>query len=177
MNMIGNWESWYSGVEEPQAYGDTKSYEMAAEIFDGMFVQDWGTGKGFFPQLYGTDLVYAIDGTETPWTDDIVDLTEYTSTTPGILLRHVIEHNFEWSKILKNAEQSFTKTLVLILFTPMARKTRQIAWNAGVEVPDISFSPKDIEAHFPDCDISFKDIRSNTQYGHERIYTIRKVRS
>jgi hypothetical protein len=77
-------------------------------------------------------------------------LCTYKSNAPGILVRHVLEHNYDWEKILSSAIQSFQRKLCLILFTPFAEQTAAIVHDRKIEidVPDLSFRREDIEAHF-----------------------------
>jgi hypothetical protein len=39
---------------------------------------------------------------------EVVDLAHYRSNVPGIFMRHILEHNYEWARILDNALASFT---------------------------------------------------------------------
>lgn len=171
---VERWQNWYAGVDEPQAYGDDTTYKIAVDYFDGIFVEDWGSGKGYFKYLYGPENCIGVDGTDTPFTDVVVDLREYTSNTPGLHMRHVIEHNLDWDEVLRNASVSFTDKMVLTLFTPMSDETKQIAWNEVVDVPDMSFCDTDIVKFFPDCDITYTDYKTVTQYGVERVYLIER---
>ena len=173
MSYIGKWQNWYTGTLEPQSYGAPLTYEIAAKWLGGIDVEDWGVGKGYFQSIYPGNVV-GVDGTKTKFSDVVADLTEYTSSTPGLFMRHVIEHNLEWKKVLQNAADSFTEKMVLVLFTPMAKKTQQIAWNDGVEVPDMSFAQRDIVKYFKDCDIKWKDHKTATQYGTERVFLIER---
>jgi len=61
-----------------------------------------------------------IDGSDTPFASRIADLRTYRSKAEGILIRHVLEHNYDWEAILAGAVESFQKKLCLILFTPFA---------------------------------------------------------
>ena len=38
-------------------------------------------------------------------------------------MRHVLEHNINWTKILRNAVDSFTKKMVLITFLNFTKET------------------------------------------------------
>lgn len=172
--MLNKWEQWYKNLDGPQAYGSTETYVLAEEYLRGLHVEDWGCGKGFFKSIHNGDYV-GVDGTETIFSDVVADLRTYTSTTEGLLMRHVLEHNFDWAAILNNAVESFTDKMVLVLFTPMANKTHQIAWNTGVEVPDMSFSHEDIMARIPDgMDVRWEDFATDTQYKTERVYWMNK---
>ena len=54
-------------------------------------------------------------------------------------MRHILEHNYEWARILDNALASFTERMALILFTPEQEVTEEIAFRSDVGVPDIAF--------------------------------------
>ena len=174
-DMTGKWSGWYAGLSEPQAYGDVTTYYIGEGYLGGLHVEDWGCGKGYFRKVH--DGGYrGIDGTATVFCDEVADLTRYVSNTEAIFMRHVLEHNLEWKLVLDNALESFSKRMVLVLFTPMARETQQIAWNPGVEVPDMSFSHNDITSGMDSLGISveWKDFDTNTQYGTERVYWLSK---
>jgi hypothetical protein len=171
MSHLGKWDNWYAGVEQPQSYGEDRTYRIAATILEGLDVEDWGCGKGYFQSVFPGKVI-GVDGTETPFSHKIADLTEYTSSTPGLHMRHVLEHNLEWEKILANAVESFTERMVLTIFTPMAEKTEQIAWNSGPEVPDMAFAHEDIMRFFDEDTAVWFDHKTATQYGTERVYSI-----
>jgi hypothetical protein len=73
-------------------------------------------------------------------------------TSDGILLRHVLEHNPGWRRILSGAVESFTKKMVLVIYTPFGDVTRnirkQIPWDTRVPVA-ISFRKEDITSCIP----------------------------
>lgn len=183
--MIGKWEEMYRRLDpdKPLPYGDIKSYVLGAEwLKDCSLVEDWGCGMGWLRTLIEPERYRGLDGTKTPFSDEIVDLTQYRSQVPGIFMRHVLEHNREWEKVLDNALASFTERMVLILFTPMAEhRTHSIPKfenHGGVEVPAISFLHRDLVRHFdliPGIDWTCVDIRSQTLFSGERIYYLEKV--
>ena len=78
---------------------------------DCKIIEDWGCGMGWFKQFVKSKYI-GLDGSKTPHSDKKVDLTKYKSSVDGIFMRHILEHNFEWEKILRNACQSFTKKFV-----------------------------------------------------------------
>jgi hypothetical protein len=84
----------------------------------------------------------------------VVDLVQYRSSVPGIFMRHILEHNYEWARVLDNALASFTQRMALILFTPEREATQEIAFQHDVGVPDIAFRLADITDRFPpDVDV------------------------
>src|SRR3954447_20891825 len=108
MANLGKWDTWYAGLSEPEPYGDVMSYRLAAEwLASCASIADWGCGKGAFRGFVDADRYVGFDGSSTPFADRVVDLTDFGYASDGILLRHVIEHDYEWRKILHNAAASF----------------------------------------------------------------------
>jgi hypothetical protein len=92
-------------------------------------------------------------------------------------MRHVLEHNYEWEKVLSNAVSSFTRKFCLVLFTPFGEVTKEIAHNLkhGVDVPDISFNPTDIEKHFAGLSWRLQaNLKTRTGYKVEHVYYVEK---
>jgi hypothetical protein len=176
VTYVDRWKDWYAGIEHPQSYGDTRTYEMAAEFLaDCETVEDWGCGKGWMSTLIGPDRYVGIDGTATPFCSIVADLREYTSRTPGLFMRHVLEHNYDWANILENAVASFEHKMVLVTFTPFSSgETHEIAYTPGVEVPDMSFRLEDLTDRFVNCEWTSETIESATQYGTETIFYLRR---
>jgi hypothetical protein len=103
------------------------------------------------------------------------DLCEYHSQVEGIFIRDVFEHNYDWQRILDNALASFTKKLCIVLFTPFADRTIEIAHNkaAGVDVPDLSLARNEIEGRLVGLKwLLLDNIKTNGGYGSEHIYFI-----
>src|SRR5262249_20306723 len=110
-----------------------------------------------------------------PAADKIADLVRYRSAPEGILIRHVLEHNFEWQSILQNAVDSFRKKMCLVIFTPFAEVTHQINWTDSIGVPDISFNRAELVRFFQHLDCETKeDLVTETQYRVEHVFFVRK---
>jgi hypothetical protein len=176
MANVGKWAGWYRGAEQPWPYGDTTSYEIgAAWLRPCALVEDWGCGAGWLRTLLPADRYRGIDGTASAFCDDVVDLVTYRSRVPGIFMRHVLEHNDEWARVLDNALASFTERMALILFTPERETTERIAFDPEVGVPDIAFRLADITDRFPaDVRHTVQRIASATQYGAETILLLER---
>lgn len=177
MSNLGKWSRWYQGVKEPQPYGDTVTYRLGADwLKDCETIEDWGCGKGWFSKFVSKDRYRGVDGSHSPFADEIVDLVFYSSNVQGIMMRHVIEHNYEWKKVLINALESFSKRMVLVLFTPLTDETREIYFNVDPGVPDISFAEKDLIELFQIYGISYRSeyVENHTNYGGETIYYLEK---
>ena len=175
----GKWDVWYqdlkAGDENVRLYGEALTYHMAASFFaDIDEVEDWGCGAGGFRRFFQGRYV-GVDGSKTPFADKVADLCDYRSSSEAILLRHVLEHDYNWSTILQNAVASFRKKLCLVLFTRFSDRTVEIAHNRhlGLDVPDLSFSRADIERHFSDLRFRLvQGLETKTQYGIEHVYFV-----
>lgn len=184
-SSLGKWDIWYKDLTVDDShigtyrYADTVTFKMAENFLSDMEeIEDWGCGTGSFKRYFKGKYV-GVDGSKTPWSDKVVDLCDYTSSVPGILMRGVIEHNYEWQKILDNALKSFTNKFCLILFTPFVESTYEIANNRahGIDVPDIAFSREDIESRLRSAKVHWelaKDIPTDTGYGIEHVYFIER---
>jgi hypothetical protein len=181
---IDKWNVWYRRLDPnnpgPFIYGDTVTLPMGAAFLNDVdLVEDWGCGSGNFKR-YCRTRYRGIDGSDTPFADQKVDLCNYRSNAEGIYMRHVLEHNYAWKQLLTNAVESFQKKMVLVLFTPFAKQTGEIAHNAklGVDVPDIAFRRKDIVECFAGCRwTSREDIKTATGYGIEHIFFLNKLKA
>jgi hypothetical protein len=170
--MLGLWNDSYK-TKHPHRYGDEDSYLLAEKFLHGLNVEDWGCGEGRFGDFHVGGYV-GIDGSAGPAyiKDDLRTRLEFSE---GILLRHVLEHNTDWRKILENAVKSATRVLVIVLFTPLQDKTRQLGWNPTQGVPDLGFSLDDLSEILPKNTEFHLDIPSpSTQYRIEHVIVVRK---
>lgn len=166
---VGKWDRWYGLVDEPAPYGDDTTYRIAAEFLAPCAtVEDWGCGKGWMRQFIPTGY-RGIDGSRTPFADQIADLTTYRSNVAGIVLRHVLEHNYDWAAILTNAAASATERLVVILFTPPADSTTEIAYSEDPGVPDIAFALDDLLVLLAGWNVEVETLETDTQYEVETV--------
>jgi hypothetical protein len=156
VNMLGRWKGLRKestndnkGEAYLQANGTDLDYRKAAAWLDDGPVEDWGCGTCYAKQFF-TQPYVGVDGTD-DYADVVADLRDYTSNTHGILLRGVLEHNWEWKEILKNALASCQK-LVVITFTPFVEKTRHYVigspyWQG--DIPTLAFKKTDLTEMFP----------------------------
>lgn len=178
MSNVGRWTRYYAEVLDPRPYGDTKTYQMGAEFLkDCDVIEDWGCGTGWFRKLAQTRglNVTNVDGSYSPFCDKIRDLEHYRPEgVDGIFIRHVLEHNYAWDKILTNALQSAGMKVALVLFTPPSKDedVHQIAFVKGYNVPDLSFPPGLIERMFHDhlFHVEHSAFSSGTWYGQEHVF-------
>lgn len=176
MSNVGKWDNWYANLDTAQPYGDTETYQLGYEFLkDCSLIEDWGCGKGWFKQFCKEGQYRGIDGSWSKFADEVVDLETYQSTVPAIYMRHVLEHNYNWNIILDNASQSFQERMVLVLFTPLAIQTKEIAFAPNPGVPDISFNLDDILNILFLHKVTAHTMATATQYGTETIFYIEKV--
>jgi hypothetical protein len=175
--MMGKWDNWYNGIKQMGSfrYGNTKTYQLAADFLQGLEVEDWGCGTGGFKRLHSGKYI-GLDGSQTPFVDKLVDLRDYRSSVEGIMMRHILEHNYDWNKVLGNALASFQKRFCLIIFTPFQEVTKEIAHNEkhGVDVPDIGFNKEELDHYFLGLKWRMETIKTRTAYGIEHIYFIER---
>jgi len=143
MSNLGDpnvWNEWwpdlYGHLDEPRSYpGNPDTYKIAGGFFAGeKLVEEWGCattwGKQFIPAPYR-----GVDGGPSKFVDVVADLREYSSDVPNAIIRHVLEHNWDWRKILDNFMGSFTEKAAIILFIPMGRHDINRSFENRVDEP------------------------------------------
>lgn len=175
MSNLGLWAAWHHGLDGPEPYGLTETYQLGVDyLADCARVEDWGCGKGWMRSLIDQDRYVGVDGSPSAFADVVVDLAEYRSRVPGVFMRHVLEHDYRWREILENAVASFTERLVVVLFTPLVDATVEVAFNDDPGVPDLAFSLADITACFEGLEWSHTTLESSTHYGTETIFYVER---
>ena len=170
MSNLGKWSPWYSQPGPPQPYGGTTTYTVAEQWLAGLDTEDWGCGYGWFKTVHRGGYL-GVDGT--PGHADVVaDLVTYRSETPGLLIRHVLDHEPRWQDVLANAVASCTDTLVLVLFVPPRDDdtVMQVGWDTTIGVPDLALP----HATLADVFDHWADYKTESQHGVERVY-VRRV--
>src|SRR4051812_20430586 len=156
MTSIGKWDNSYKNLNsapDSALYGNTITYRIAADFLaDCESVEDWGVGTGgflnFMPDAIG------IDGSNTPFAQVIADLATYKSNPEGVHMRHVLEHNYDWQPVLRNALKSASKKICVTNFIALGEVTKEIAHNSevfGIDVPDMQLSKAEFEAIIYEC--------------------------
>jgi hypothetical protein len=176
---VGKWNGWYSKLDnKPMFYGNTITYQLGYEFLnDCEIVEDWGTGGGGFKD-YRKNAI-GVDGSDTPFADKkFIDLTNYISNCDGIYMRHVLEHNYEWQKILNNAIKSATKKVCVVMFIPFSEDDTKLLRNNSIDVPDLSISKAEfynIIKQYPNIQYESVEYVTKTQYNYEQIIYIKKL--
>jgi hypothetical protein len=155
-------------------YGAETSYRRGMAFLDGHGdIEDWGCGTAYAKRFVTKSRYVGIDGVKSRYSDKVADLRAYRSDVDCVFIRHVLEHNYEWRTILENAVGSFKRRMVLIIFTPFADKTRQIAtWDSGI--PDIGFRKEDLTEVFGHLRYTEEALVTETQYRGEHVFYIEK---
>lgn len=143
-SMLNKWANHRAETSGGEFYGIEETYARAAKFLAEGPVEDWGCGtcyaRKFFPNGY-----LGVDGTP-DYCDKTAELARYKTHTHGILLRHVLEHNFEWETILKNALASCAK-LAIVVCTPFEDTTHIIRFDE-FGIPIFAFRKEDLTKHF-----------------------------
>lgn len=173
-DMRHRWDGLYPPGAGASEGDDDTTYRRAAAWLDheGWVVEDWGGGKGWARQFFAHARYRVIDGSmPSSKSGDVLraDLQTYRSRVDGILLRHVLEHNHNWLRILENAKGSARHRLVLVIFTPFSSgPTRQIATN-WQEIPDLSFNKEELLAPLAGWKVVGETYQTRTQYRLETV--------
>lgn len=166
---------WNYGTVPRFAYGDETSYRKAMAFLDGPhIIEDWGCGTSWAANFVKRGRYVGIDGSWSMHCHLVADLRTYRSSADAILLRHVLDHNWEWKKIMGNALASFQKRLVIVIFTPFSEKTHSIAttWET---VPDISFRKEDLTDLLRPFRYTEESLKTATQYGTEHLFCVTRA--
>jgi len=164
----GGWD--YRNVEQ-FSYGEETSYRKGIAFLDGHGdIEDWGCGTAWAKRFVTQSAYTGIDASPSRFADKVADLRTYRSDVDCVFMRHVLEHTFDWRTILTNAVASFRERMVLVIFTPFADETKEIASWSGI--PDIAFRKTDLTEHFQHLRYSEETIFTNTQYEQEHIFYI-----
>lgn len=122
-------------------YGVEDSYKIGMDWLNPCReVEDWGCGPAYARKFRKGSYI-GVDGTP-GYCDKVSDLREYRSDVDGIFMRHVLEHNHDWRKILDNALESFRERMSLIFFSPWAEETHVANEHEGIIV--LEFRKEDI---------------------------------
>jgi hypothetical protein len=87
-------------------------------------------------------------------------------------MRHVLEHNWGWRSILRNAVNSFRHRMALVVFTPFGDSEMKLLDQDGI--PDLALNKTEVLSYFNGLSVTEERIQSNTQYGEETIFYIER---
>lgn len=142
--MANKWVGHRTETSGGEFYGVEQTYSKAADFIKDGPVEDWGCGTCYARKFFTNGYV-GVDGTP-DYCDKTAELARYKTNVHGILMRHVIEHNFDWEIILKNAIAS-CKKLALVICTPFEDATHLIRIDE-FGIPIFAFRKEDVTKHF-----------------------------
>lgn len=174
MEKLANWNY---GATPQFPYGDETSYRKGVEFLDGPWIiEDRGCGTAWARRFVKRGRYIGIDGSWSMHCDQVADLRTYRSSADAVLMRHILEHSYDWKLILENALASFQRKFALILFTPFSNRTQVIQMSkvggGDQQVPDLSFRKEDLLETIGSLPYTEESLRTNTQYEVEHIFYI-----
>lgn len=143
-DVVGNWNHlWpeYGPPPEPDPAQVSTLARGAVLLQDCSLVEDRGCGnRAFEPHLrmWAPTCAYrGVDGSGKGGADVVADLRDYQAPDEpdGIYLRHVLEHNYGWRRVISGAANDFARRLVLVLYTPPGGAERLYEWDTHADVP------------------------------------------
>lgn len=139
--LYGEWD--YSTAKSPFPYDDTVTYGMAAQWVAGRgLVEDWGCGTAWM-ERYVEGPYRGVDGAWSKFADVHADLRSYTSNVGCAVMRHVLEHNYDWRQIAENFSDSWHDRAALVLFIPPQVEDVDVG-GPDWPVPDLAVSGPDL---------------------------------
>lgn len=168
------------GRAGPRRAGCDTTYKRAAAYLDGLGrVEDWGCGAAYFRRFVSAGCYRGVDRDPTAAADQVADLADYTSTTDGLLLRHVLEHDRRWRTILRNALASFRRRMVLVVATPFVRATaehrRATGPDSEADPIEIHFGRRDLVGEFGGIPFRLEEnIATDSPFGREHVFYLCK---
>lgn len=174
MESYKDWYRWYVDDRSVRAFGDTVTYEIVADFLDGYSVEDWGCGYGFYKTLHRGPY-RGIDGVDTGSQDHIQDLSTYTSDVDAIMMRAVLEHNYNWRDILYNCATSAKKRLAIVVVTPSG-SDETINYVGEAQIPDICIPWDEVTRILKDHGWRgrFSSFNTDTHYHNEAVWLAEK---
>jgi hypothetical protein len=179
----------YAGSTEPWHYGndDTSYFRAGAYLSGPGLVEDWGCGTTYARRFIGAPY-RGVDGIASSFLEgkmSRVSLSEYRSRVPKILMRHVLEHNWDWRDILRNMVGSFTDRAVLVLFLRPGPEDRNVSGRTNRdddEWPGLELCERDLHdilagesGGLHGGEWTYEDMETQTPpYNYERIYFLKK---
>ena len=168
------------GWAGPRRAGCDTTYKRAAAYLDGVGrVEDWGCGAAYFRRFVPAGCYWGVDSDPTAAADQVADLADHTSTTDGLFLRHVLEHDRRWRRILRNALASFRRRMVLVVSTPFVRATAERRRVSGPDPEaghiEIHFCRRDLVAEFEGIPFRLEEnVATDSPFGREHIFYLSK---
>jgi hypothetical protein len=144
---IHKWDNFFRSNKRFDKKPFVLSMDLGSKFLeDCKTVEDWGCGDGIF-KFYRDDAI-GVDGSDTPGANKkFIDLTDYITDCEGIFLKHVLEHNYGWKRIVHNMLTSFSKKICIVMFIPFGETEKTIEQNYehSWKVPNLIISKKEFK--------------------------------
>jgi glycosyltransferase involved in cell wall biosynthesis len=169
------------GARQPRhrSSGCDTTYKRAGAYLSGVGqVEDWGCGSAYFQRFIPLENYRGVDDHPSSLGQVVADLADFRSTTDGILLRHVLEHDRRWRTILRNALASFRKRMVIVISTPFKHATTEVVrtereQSAHVE---IHFARADLVREFRGIAFRIEEnVKTESPHQREHLFYLSKV--
>lgn len=140
--LYGPWD--YTNASEPFPYDDTVTYGLVGEwVSNRGQVEDWGCGTAWMKSFIEGGPYRGLDGAPSRFCDEVVDLRTYRSSTPCAVMRHVLEHNWDWRDIAANFSDAWQDRAALVLFIPPQPEDLDVG-GPEWKVPDLAIAGPDL---------------------------------
>lgn len=181
MSNVGKWDKFYAvaPAEPVPGYGDSEAFRLGAEALAGCdVVEDWGCGFGWFRTYLDPRVKYVgVDGSCSPHASAVEDLATRKTKVGGVFMRGVLEHNYDWDILLVNALASFTKRMVLVLFTRWTETAphEELQFEEDYDVPTLALHRDTLLGYLDGFAWTETEIGSpETAYGIEYMFVIER---
>ena len=164
----------------PRRDGCDTTFKRGAKYLSGVGrIEDWGCGTAYFKRFVPVGCYWGIDHDPSADRDQAADLASYTSTTDGLFLRHVLEHELRWRSVLHNALASFRRRMVLVVYTPFVRATAEhhrVERPAGsTSFPEIHFCRGELVRELRGVSFRLEEnIPTDSPFGREHVFYLCK---
>jgi SAM-dependent methyltransferase len=170
VSLPAGWSRW---TREPHEQDPQTSLTQALAFLDGQgAIEDWGAGSADARRLVQSSAYVAVDALDSEQIDVKADLQDYRSNASCILIRHVLEHNWGWRRIVANAVASFENRMAIVIYTPFS--SREAKLDEYDEIPILALDKAELTAFFTGLDVREETISSKTDYGQETIFYLSK---
>lgn len=180
---LNRWTRWYSRLKpgtHTRPMGAKRTYKLAADwLAPCTTIEDRGCGPGGARPYFAGKRYIGLDGTNNPFVDRQVDLAVHVSNPPadGVLLRHVLEHDYRWRSVLSCALASARYRAVVISYVPMEPVDRRltVTWS---EIPVLALSRPDFLATLSGSGMSLVKTEivagKSLEFGREEVFYLER---
>ena len=170
--IVGRWQY---GNAEPCPDGDDVTYRKGMAFLDGHgTIEDWGAGTGYARRFVDPKRVPRRRRQPEPRRRPHRRPARAIARTPTASSCATSSSTIpDWRTILENALRSFRRRMVLVVFTPFAAETHEIALVAGHPRPGAS-ARTIWWRHFEGSTGARRRVETNTEYLREHVFYLER---